>query len=74
MVKVIPAHIENGQVVADGPLPAKGDVRSVSIVLELAEASQTKPRDSTLPKLLGLLKDVGDPQKEYVDYLEQKYR
>lgn len=73
MVKVIPARIENGNVVPQTPLPDAGTVRSVSIVLDLAEpAPATRP--STLPRLLGILRDVGDPRQEYVDHLERKYR
>jgi len=74
MVKVIPARIENGHVVPEMPLPASADVRSVSILLDVAEPPRPARRESTLPRLLGILKDVGDPKQEYCQYLEEKYR
>ena len=73
MVKVIPARIENGHVVPEMPLPAAANVRSVSILVDVAEPPPIR-RESTLPRLLGILKDVGDPKQEYIEYLEKKYR
>ncbi len=74
MVRIIPAHIEDGRIVPDGPLPEKDKVRSVSIHVELSGAMPRQDRGSTLPRLLGILKDVDNPKQEYVDYLERKYR
>jgi hypothetical protein len=69
MIKVIPARMSNGHVVSEVPLPAAHEVRSVSILLA------APPRESTLPRLLGILTEPpGNPQQEYGDYLEGKYR
>ncbi|MBL8798930.1 MAG: hypothetical protein JNM56_33910 [Planctomycetia bacterium] len=74
MIKVIPARMSNGQVVSDAPLPAAHEVRSVSILLEMQEPA-APPRESTLPRLLGILTEhPGNPRQEYGEYLEGKYR
>jgi hypothetical protein len=74
MVKVIPARLENGQVIPSEPLPEAGTVRNVSIVLEFAEPAGRPATGSTLPRLLGLLKPEEDLERSYLDYLEEKYR
>jgi hypothetical protein len=75
MVKVIPARIENGQIVPEAPLPPSGEVRSVTIHVEVAEPVQKPPKESTLPRLLGILRGyTGDAKQEYHEYLERKYR
>ncbi len=74
MIKVIPARMSNGHVVSEVPLPAAHEVRSVSILLEMQEPA-APPRESTLPRLLGILTEPpGNPQQEYGEYLEGKYR
>lgn len=72
MIKTIPGRIENGQVVADEPLPPADDVRSVRIVVELTEP--TAAPLLSLMDLCGILKDYqGDPKEDYHRYLEEKY-
>jgi hypothetical protein len=74
VVKIIPARLENGQIVPSQPLPDRAMVRNVSIVLELNESAGRSPGESTLPRLLGLLKVDEDPEQAYIDYLTEKYR
>ena len=72
MIRVIPGHIENNHVVPDAPLPETDSVRSVSILLELREPPSS-PREGTLEKWFGILKDTGNLQEDYMDYLEKKH-
>jgi hypothetical protein len=77
MIRVIPAHIEGGRVVPDGPIPPPASVRGVSIVFDLGEDRSRSTREAASARLIGLLKDAGDPDRlreEYVGYLEEKYR
>jgi hypothetical protein len=71
MVKIISAHIVEGRVVPDEPLPDPERVENVSILLSVKEE---KKKESVLPRVYGILKDDGsDPIQEYHDYLEKKY-
>ncbi|MBY0523674.1 MAG: hypothetical protein K2R98_09750 [Gemmataceae bacterium] len=75
MVKVIPARIENGQVVPESPLPPTADVRSVSILVEIAEVKIEPVRGSFLARWAGVLNGYeGDARQEYREYLEKKYQ
>ncbi len=76
MVKVIPAHIENGQVVPNEPLPDTSAIAHVSVVLNLKPTAQNQ---STLADLRGILKGKvtesdEDLKREYVEHLARKYR
>ncbi len=74
MMQLIPARIENGQVVPMTALPEAGTVRSVSILVEVEEVARPSA-DAMLPRLLGLLKaDADDPRQAYREYLQGKYR
>ena len=74
MVKLVPARLENGAVVPEGPLPAASEVRSVSILLEVREPSVASGKESTLPRLLGILKVAPeDGREQYRQQLEPKY-
>lgn len=72
MISVIPGHIEDNHVIPDAPLPETDSVRSVSILLELKEPS-SPPKKGRLEKWFGILKDNGQLEKDYADYLEKKY-
>jgi hypothetical protein len=72
MIRVIPAHIEDNHVVPDAPLPETDSVRSVSILLELKEPSSPSI-EGGLEKWFGTLKDTGQLEEDYADYLEKKY-
>ncbi len=74
MVTVIPARITDGNVVPDTPLPPAESVRSVSVVIETADPQPEGKQESTLPRLLGLLKGTRVSPDDYVQYLEEKYR
>ena len=74
MVRLIPARIENGRVIPSEPLPEGAEVRSVTVLVEVVEPELTA-RESTLPRLLGILKtDVPNPREQYRQHLEEKYR
>jgi hypothetical protein len=74
MIKVIPAHLENGHVVPDAPLPEASDIKSVRLLVELSDAD-VKPRaGSIVDRLHGLLRAHDVSEQDYRDYLEQKYR
>ncbi|HEV3259520.1 MAG TPA: hypothetical protein VG013_21825 [Gemmataceae bacterium] len=67
-----------GLLLNDGKVIKKGRVYTLASPLNHDQAGgvelpQTKARPSTLPRLLGLLKDVGNPEQDYVEYLEHKY-
>ena len=72
MIRVIPGHIENSHVVPNSPLPETADVRSVAILLELKEPA-SPPTKGTLEKWFGIIKDTGNLEQDYKDYLEKKY-
>jgi hypothetical protein len=73
MVKVIPARIENGQVIPDTALPPDAEIQKVTILVDLRE--KTPSQEGTIvSRLVGILKDVGDPREEYGAYLAEKYR
>jgi len=73
MVKIIPAHMENGQVIPDAALPPDAEIRKVTILVDLCE--KTPAEEGTIvSKLVGILKDVGDPREEYGAYLAEKSR
>ncbi|HOB74781.1 MAG TPA: hypothetical protein PKG54_09660 [Phycisphaerae bacterium] len=74
MVKVIPARISEGNVVPKTPLPSAESIRSIFIVVELADPEESEKRESTLPRMLGLLKGADVSEEDYVRYLEEKYR
>jgi hypothetical protein len=74
VVTVIPARITDGNVVPDAPLPPAENVRSVSVVVETTDPEQGAKKESTLPRLLGLLKDADISEDDYAQYLEEKYR
>ena len=75
MVRLIPAHLENGCVVPDAPLPIGSQIRSVAVLVELAEIAAHPKPSSPLQPLAGILKGcpVGDAREEYHDYLDKKY-
>jgi hypothetical protein len=74
MIKVIPAHLENGHVVPDVPLPEASDIKSVRLLVELADADPVPSAGSIVDRLHGLLRDHDVSEQDYRDYLEQKYR
>jgi len=73
MVKVIPARIENGQVIPNVALPPEAEIQQVSILVDLRE-NPSAGEGTILSKLVGILKDVEDPREEYGAYLVEKYR
>jgi hypothetical protein len=74
MVKLIPARIENGHVVPEDSLPRAEVVRSVCILLEIAEPTQPADEPGHLLKWFGILKGyTGDPKEGYRKHLEEKY-
>ncbi len=73
MVRIVAAHLSNGQVIPDEPLPAEDEVDKISIVLQVKENGARK-RESFVDKWFGALKGSSDdPEGEYKKYLEQKY-
>jgi hypothetical protein len=54
MVKVIPARIEEGRVVPEGPLPDAATIGRVSIVVDLVEAAGGDAPDGDLARLMRL--------------------
>lgn len=74
MVTVISARISDGNVVPDTPLPPADEVRSVSVIVETVDREPGTKRESTLPRLLGLLKGAMVSEGDYVQHLEEKYR
>lgn len=73
MVKVIPARIENGQVIPDVALPPDSEIQEVSILINLRERTSAK-EGTIVSRLVGILKDVGYSREEYGAYLAEKYR
>lgn len=73
MLKVIPARIENGQVIPDVALPPDAEIQGVSILVNLREETLAK-EGTIVSRLVGILKDVDDPRDEYGAYLAEKYR
>jgi hypothetical protein len=74
MVKVIPAHVENGYVVPDAALPASCQIKSVAILLEVQDTRPPRQGASTFSLLHGILKGYqGDPEADYRRHLEEKY-
>ncbi|HWE36177.1 MAG TPA: hypothetical protein VG406_06360 [Isosphaeraceae bacterium] len=53
MVRLIPARIEGGRVIPEGPLPEPGEVRSVSILLEVGDAARGTETAQVKPRPLG---------------------
>ena len=82
MTRTIPARIENGQVVADEPLPEPGDVERVRIVVELVDRpteADIEARVAAMAQLLDAHKGVSVPadydyKEDYANYLAEKYR
>lgn len=76
MVKVIPAHIENGQVIPESPLPEAAEVRGLSIVVECDVPDSRAVKEAAMSRLVGILKgvDLDDAHEDYVQYLIEKYR
>jgi hypothetical protein len=74
MIKVIPAHLENGHVVPDVPLPEESDIKSVRLLVELSGTEANPRGGSIVDRLHGLLKDEPDIEGQYREYLERKYR
>ncbi|HEV2948435.1 MAG TPA: hypothetical protein VGX70_13740 [Gemmataceae bacterium] len=72
MICVIPGHIENNHVVPDAPLPETDSIRSVSILLEVKELPSPS-KEGGLEKWFATLKDTGQLEQDYLDYLEKKY-
>ena len=72
MIRVIPGHIEDNHVVPHAPLPETDSIRSVSILLEVKEPSSPS-KEGGLEKWFGTLKDTGQLENDYLDYLERKY-
>jgi hypothetical protein len=74
MIKIIPAHLEDGHAVPDAPLPDLSDIKSVRLLVELTDA-EPKPRTgSIVARLHGLLRGHEVSEQDYRDYLEQKYQ
>ena len=77
MIKMMPAHIEQGRIVTDAPLPDAKELRSVTVLLEFKGSEPRSTKEEAVSRLTGLLKDSEMPerfQEEYGDYLEEKYR
>jgi len=76
MIKLMPAHIEQGRIVTDAPLPAADDLRSITILLEFKGTEPRLAKEEAVSRLTGLLKDLENPeslQEDYVRYLAEKY-
>ncbi len=81
MVKLIPAHIENGQIVPDAPLPEAASIREVAIQVTLAEpeataadsglATSSEERMSAFMRLTGLMKGHFPDDVDYKTLLGQ---
>jgi hypothetical protein len=77
MIKAIPAHIEEGRIVTDTPLPDVSEIHSVTVLLEFVGTEPRSAKEQAVSRLAGLLKYSDDPeefQEDYVRYLEEKYR
>ncbi len=83
MTRTIPAHIEDGRVIPDAPLPE--EIRSVAIVVETAETPPSIQEPADDGTTLGfarlfemfrgvLLPEDYDVKEDYRRYLEEKYR
>jgi hypothetical protein len=53
MVRLIPGRIEAGRVIPEGPLPEPGEIRSVSILLEVGDAARATETAPITPRPLG---------------------
>ncbi len=77
MVKVVRGRLENGYIVPLEPLPATLEVRSVAIILEVAEGpspQQKSPQQNLMDKWYGVLRGyTGDAKEDYRKHLEEKY-
>lgn len=73
MVRIVQAHISNGQIVPDEPLPAADQVERVQIVLEVVDSNQQVDSEDELIWMRGLLKGMDDPKDNYRGHLEEKY-
>jgi hypothetical protein len=77
MIKMMPAHIEQGRIVTDAPLPDEENLRSITVLLEFKGTEPRSAKEEAVSRLTGLLKNSGNPesfQEDYVRYLEEKYR
>lgn len=66
MVKIISARIVEGNIVPETALPPAESIRSVSVVVEIADPEDKGAKESTLPRLLGLLKGSEISEEHYV--------
>jgi hypothetical protein len=62
MIKLMPAHIEQGRIVTDAPLPDAEDLRSITVLLEFKGTESRSAKEEAVSRLTGLLKNSEIPE------------